>query len=59
MIINKKSKRPKPIQIVARDIIEDIENISDIIEAKIGIKINNMDIIRLLLKTYYEVNNNG
>ena len=59
MIIDKKSKKLKPITIVGQDILADIENISDIIEAKIGIRINNMDIIRLLLKTYYEVNNNG
>ena len=59
MIIDKKSKKLKPITIVGQDILADIENISDIIESQINIKINNMDIIRLLLKTYYEVNNNG
>ncbi len=59
MLIPKKSKKLKPITIVGQDILSDIENISDIIESRIGIKINNMDIIRLLLKTYYEVNNNG
>lgn len=59
MLIPKKSKKLKPITIVSQDILADIEDISDIIEAKIGIKINNMEIIRLLLKTYYDVNNNG
>jgi len=59
MLINKKSKKLKPIQIVSKELLSDIENISDSIEEQIGIQISKMDIIRLLIKTYHRSKGNG
>lgn len=59
MLIPKKSKKLKPIQIVSKELLSDIENISDSIEEQIGIRISKMDIIRLLIKTYHRSKGNG
>ena len=55
----KEEVKLKGLSITAPDVLADIEDIKDILEAKYGIKLSKVNVIRFLLKTWYKVNNNG
>lgn len=55
----KEEVKLKGLSITAPDVLADIEDIKDILEAKYGIKMSKVNVIRFLLKTWYKVNNNG
>tara|TARA_R100001369_G_scaffold17010_2_gene32181 strand:+ start:796 stop:963 length:168 start_codon:yes stop_codon:yes gene_type:complete len=42
-----------------RDIHTEMDDIKEIITAKTGMKVSNVNLMRILLKNWYDTNNNG
>ena len=56
--MNEKIK-PKGFSVMSPDVLTDIEDIKDILEAQHGIKVSKLNVIRALIKNWYETSNNG
>ncbi len=55
----KEIKPIKPIQIRTPDLVDDINDIKDIMESQTGMKVTRPNVVRMCVKAWYELNNNG
>ena len=45
--------------IVAKDLIDDVDDIRDILESQTGMSVSKANVVRACIKAWYVLNNNG
>jgi hypothetical protein len=45
--------------VVAKDLIDDVDDIREILESQTGMSVSKANVLRACIKAWYDINNNG